>query len=51
MRIKLHNLKAKYNVENNDKYYEIVKKKNVEKNWIVGKRKQKEKKRKKKEKE
>ena len=46
MRIKLHNLTAKYNVENNDKYYEIW---DIEKTevWEKGDKKKKKRERKK----
>ena len=40
IRIKLHNLTAKYNVENNDKYYEICDIENT-KVWEKGDKKKK----------
>ena len=50
MRIKLHNLTAKYNVENNDKYYEIW---DIEKTevWEKGDKKKKRERKKRKSKE
>ena len=50
MRIKLHSLKAKYNAENNDKYYEIC---DIEKTevWEKGDKKKKRERKKRKSKE
>ena len=50
MRIKLHNLKAKYNAENNDKYYEICDIENTEV-WEKGDKKKKRERKKRKSKE